>query len=451
MANEKIKQIKLGNTNYDIEPYLTQELTITSNNPSLNWGQTSTIGTIGETEFKVTMPERSGSTTDKYHTSGSWSGLTYTATSNGGAGTLSFTIPTGTSSTTVAKGNHTHNYLPLSGGGTISDSSTDQTTKIGAQEVTISSSMLAVSTGLTYNAIKHTINGSTYNFSFPEKGGRIALTSDLGTISGLIRQGSPSSDSTITSMNRLAADLFVSGNGSAPNNPKVAGFYLGKSETDENRHMDIVSGSDFSYIDFNKASSVKDYQARCLVNVSTGNISWQWDSGATDKTFNVAGTIRQNGTNVSLEGHTHSYAPTSASRTAGTSQKTGAILYLVGALSKDASTSTTYINPGVYINTSNQVEASGFYATSDKRLKTNIEDYTCSKSILDLPIKKFEFINKPGQVNIGCIAQDLQEICPEIVNTNEDGYLSINEGKIVYLLLEEVKKLRQELNELKRG
>ena len=53
-----------------------------------------------------------------YHTTGSWSGLTYTATANGGAGALEFTIPTGTTSSTVAVGNHNHDdtYLKLSGG-----------------------------------------------------------------------------------------------------------------------------------------------------------------------------------------------------------------------------------------------------------------------------------------------------------------------------------------------
>jgi hypothetical protein len=66
-------------------------------------------------------------------------------------------------------------------------------------------------------------------------------------------------------MNRFEADLFVAGNGSmATNNPKVAGFYLGKSQSDANRHMDIVSGGDYSYIDFNKASVNNDYQARLL-------------------------------------------------------------------------------------------------------------------------------------------------------------------------------------------
>ena len=92
--------------------------------------------------------------------------------------------------------------------------------------------------------------------------------------------------------------------------------------------------------------------------------------------------------------------------------------------------------------------ASQFNASSDKRLKENIAPYISKKTILDLPIYKYDFIN--GKKNqIGCIAQDLQEICPEIVDENSNGYLSIQESKIVYLLLEEVKKLRKEVNELK--
>lgn len=56
--------------------------------------------------------------TNYYHTTGSWSGLTYTATANGGAGALAFTIPTGTTSTTVASGNHTHLTTLASDNGT---------------------------------------------------------------------------------------------------------------------------------------------------------------------------------------------------------------------------------------------------------------------------------------------------------------------------------------------
>lgn len=100
--------------------------------------------------------------------------------------------------------------------------------------------------------------------------------------------------------------------------------------------------------------------------------------------------------------------------------------------------------PGSY----QQVTAGSFNAMSDARLKENLRPLTPEKSILDLPTYKFDFIN--GAKNqIGCKAQDLQEICPEIVNEADDGYLSIQESKIVYLLLEEVKKLRKEIDDLK--
>ena len=46
------------------------------------------------------------------------------------------------------------------------------------------------------------------------------------------------------------------------------------------------------------------------------------------------------------------------------------------------------------------------------------------------------------------MAQDLQEICPEIVKEDDKGYLSIEENKIVYLLLDEVKKLKKRVDEL---
>ena len=98
----------------------------------------------------------------------------------------------------------------------------------------------------------------------------------------------------------------------------------------------------------------------------------------------------------------------------------------------------------------NRITATQFNATSDARKKTAIQDYKCKKSILDLPIKEFEFIGDETHTkHIGCIAQDLQEICPEIVHKDADGYLSIEETKLVYLLLQEVKELKKELKILK--
>ena len=120
--------------------------------------------------------------------------------------------------------------------------------------------------------------------------GKTSLIGEI-SLSSKITQGNPSSDSTVTNMNRFETDLFVQGSGVAPNTPKVAGFYLGKSQSDENRHMDIVSGGDYSYIDFNKASSANDYTARLITNVSTGLTEYNWASGATNKKFQINGAL----------------------------------------------------------------------------------------------------------------------------------------------------------------
>lgn len=115
-------------------------------------------------------------------------------------------------------------------------------------------------------------------------------------------------------------------------------------------------------------------------------------------------------------------------------------------------TSSIYTDTGVYLDsTAGRLTAASFYATSDKRLKENITPYSCEKSILDLPVYKYNFINDATKtVQVGCLAQDLQEICPELVSVDkEDGYLTISENKIIYLLLDEVKKLKAEVEELK--
>lgn len=116
----------------------------------------------------------------------------------------------------------------------------------------------------------------------------------------------------------------------------------------------------------------------------------------------------------------------------------------------DTTTTTTgTITAGAtYISSSKEFRAPSFYATSDARLKTNIKSYEFTKkSILDLPIYKFDFIQ--GRANqIGCLAQDLQKICPEIVAVDENGFLSIQESKIAYLLINEIKKLKNRIDML---
>jgi hypothetical protein len=103
------------------------------------------------------------------------------------------------------------------------------------------------------------------------------------------------------------------------------------------------------------------------------------------------------------------------------------------------------------ISNAGRATAISFNASSDRRLKTNITPFISQKSILDLPLYRFDFIN--GLTNqIGCMAQDLKEICPDLVTEDSnDGYLTIQESKIVYLLIDEIKQLKRTVEELKYG
>ena len=149
---------------------------------------------------------------------------------------------------------------------------------------------------------------------------------------------------------------------------------------------------------------------------------------------------------------------------------TGCILYAgaFGAAIKDklAVGGNTYFGGDVEINSDKamtfgsnvkinesgegRIVACGFGTSSDLRLKQNIKSYKAEKSILDLDVKEFEYINDAAhKKHIGAIAQDVQEICPEIVYEDTNGYLNIEENKLVYLLLNEVKELKKEIKKLK--
>lgn len=68
---------------------------------------------------------------DYYHSTGSWNGLTYTATAHEGAPELKFTLPTGTTATTVARGDHTHSQYVTSDSKTSSSNTTAKIYLVG--------------------------------------------------------------------------------------------------------------------------------------------------------------------------------------------------------------------------------------------------------------------------------------------------------------------------------
>ena len=220
-----------------------------------------------------------------------------------------------------------------------------------------------------------------------------------------------------------------------------------KSDTDESInakgtiHSDIAIGSPDMYVD-NIYSQTLASDINFMGSIKLPTIGTSWESS----TEGEAGLIYHSRSQMdTTNGAAHFYPWISDLGLVSLGVfKGGGIYELVFNFNKDANNR----NQLVWDMQNNKLSCGSYNATSDARLKENFQEFKPEKSILDLPTYKFDFIN--GAKNqIGCKAQDLQEICPEIVDEGSDGYLNIQESKIVYLLLDEIKKLRKEIDELK--
>jgi hypothetical protein len=83
-------------------------------------------------------------------------------------------------------------------------------------------------------------------------------------------------------------------------------------------------------------------------------------------------------------------------------------------------------------------------AFSDERLKDNVETLDGNK-VFNMRGVSF---TKDGKESSGVIAQELEEIAPELVN-NTGEYKSVAYGNLVGYLIEAIKILKEEINELK--
>jgi hypothetical protein len=53
--------------------------------------------------------------------------------------------------------------------------------------------------------------------------------------------------------------------------------------------------------------------------------------------------------------------------------------------------------------------------------------------------------------DVGVVAQEILEVLPEAVTTRENGYLAVRYEKLVPLLIEAIKDLKTEIDELKKS
>jgi hypothetical protein len=107
---------------------------------------------------------------------------------------------------------------------------------------------------------------------------------------------------------------------------------------------------------------------------------------------------------------------------------------------------TEFLMSGGY--TGNFTATGDVTAYSDKRLKRNIETIT---NAVDT-VSKLRGVNfeKDGRHSTGVIAQEVEEVLPQVVHTDADGMKSVAYGNIVGILIEAIKEQQKEIEELKK-
>ncbi|MDB5202486.1 MAG: hypothetical protein JWQ27_1895 [Ferruginibacter sp.] len=115
-------------------------------------------------------------------------------------------------------------------------------------------------------------------------------------------------------------------------------------------------------------------------------------------------------------------------------------------------------NGAIAMSVFGSIWANGTVYPSDRRYKKNIKPINGAlNKVMHLRGVRYEMLADdfaanhfiPG-IHMGLIAQDVEAVVPEVVNTGTDGYKAIDYAKLVPLLIEAIKELQQEIEILKR-
>jgi hypothetical protein len=132
---------------------------------------------------------------------------------------------------------------------------------------------------------------------------------------------------------------------------------------------------------------------------------------------------------------------------------------VVGYAASGKGANTGFINS---LSTYNGANTTTWNTTSDQRLKKNIVDNTDGLDIINkIQVRNFEYrlpeeitevpqeqaIKKQG-VQLGVIAQELQQILPECVKTESTGVMTVDADNLTWYLVNAVKELSARIKQL---
>lgn len=108
-------------------------------------------------------------------------------------------------------------------------------------------------------------------------------------------------------------------------------------------------------------------------------------------------------------------------------------------------------NPTYKLSVSWQVIADGFYMLSDEKFKTDITPLNNALEEI-MKLNGYSFTRKEtGKKDIGLLAQEVERVFPDLVNTDSEGTKAVKYMNIIAPLVESIKSLYKENLALKEG
>jgi hypothetical protein len=338
---------------------------------NVRYGNTNlTAITIGTTN--ITYQQISNAETDPIFTASPSFGITNTNISN-------WNTAYDRSAITLAVGGTTTKTITLTkqNGTTLTASFTDTVTSVFGRtgDVTLSSSDVTTALGFTpYN--------STNPSGYTNNTGTVTSVSGTGTVSGLTLTGTVTTSGNLTLGGTLT---LTSGN--------------------------VTTALGFTPYDaLNPANYITVAQARAAISLTTTGTSGAATYSSSTGVLNIPSyqggvTSIVAGTGITISSGTGAVTINSTA---------GAVpsLAQVCAVGSDA---TGFV-----------ITATSFFESSDIRLKTVLgENPNVDLSKLDV-IKYLRTTHDKDKIRYGYSAQEVHDLCPELVNTDSEGYLSVN-------------------------
>ena len=208
--------------------------------------------------------------------------------------------------------------------------------------------------------------------------------------------------------------------------------------------------------------------SRWILNANTGNFS-----GA----VTISGAATLSSTVATTGALTSSGGVNPASNSTGTALGGSTARWILNANTGDFSGSVQILSLGIGTaasGTTGEIRATGDItsAYSDGRLKTNVEEISNALDIISgmrgVRYKASDELTKYGmqaskRTQVGVIAQEVQRVMPEVVtlapfdidenneSKSKENYLTVSYERLVPVLIQAIKELKKEVEELKRG